>query len=156
MSIWLWFVNSLQDFTRSETTGLSCVISQSPLLSKMYFTSCSRMFESHFVGWCMCRVWHYKAIFAFILKVYILPLCLFTNQIWRGGPTGIFCDITNIWKPIVVPIFTYEKCAVETWSLQCSDSENGLHIDGGDIFKFVKRNNVGKFIQFSMFANSRG
>ena len=56
----------------------------------------------------------------------------------RDGPTTMFCDITDIWKPILVTIqYTYiysYKRDVETWNLQRTHTENGLHGEVGDNF----------------------
>ena len=50
----------------------------------------------------------------------------------------MFCDITDIWKPILVTIqYTYiysYKRDVETWNLQRTHTENGLHGEVGDNF----------------------
>ena len=52
------------------------------LHSKMCFSSCfySWMFELLCAEWCICRVWHYKAVFTFICWKWKVSLC--SLKIW--------------------------------------------------------------------------
>ena len=58
---------------------------------------------------------------------------LIENLIVRGGPTGMICDITNSLEANPGPVGNLHKYDVETWSLQCTNTEHWLYSEGGDI-----------------------
>ena len=52
--------------------------------------------------------------------------------ILRGGATSMICDITNSLEAIMVQYSAYTSVMWKTWSLQCTDAENGLYNEVGD------------------------
>ena len=59
---------------------------------------------------------------------------LIENQILRSRPASIICDITTSFEANSGPIFNLHKCDVEAWGLQCTNTENELYSEAGDIF----------------------
>ena len=58
---------------------------------------------------------------------------LIKKQILRDGPWSMIYDIITSLEANPGPIFNLHKCDMETWSLQCTNTENGLYSEVGDI-----------------------
>jgi len=60
----------------------------------------------------------------------------------------MICDITNILEASHGPMFNLHKCYVETWSLQCTYTENGLNRE-----TFGMKNKIGILIDDIFFPH---
>lgn len=62
-----------------------------PLQWVLSSCSCGWMFELHCVGWCLCRFWHFKAVFTFIVQSVSIftkyNICIFMN-FYEGEGVG--------------------------------------------------------------------
>ena len=67
-----------------------------------------------------------------LLKVESFSV-LIENPVLRGGSMSMICDIATGLEANPGPIFNFHKCDVETWGLQCTNTENELYSEVGDI-----------------------